>query len=87
MSVNIIYENCIGCKSCYTECPADVYEWDGANNRPIVAYPDECSHCGICYMECKAGAVKHTLPLNCWIEINKRLISPITAPSSVEWPG
>ena len=35
-------------------------EGDG---KPVVAYPEECSHCGSCMMDCRFKAVRLNLPL------------------------
>ena len=86
MSVKIIYKNCVACKACYNQCPADVFGWDRKNNIPYVAYVDECSHCGVCALECKSNAISHTLPPNCFTEINKRFMSSVRSPEVIEWP-
>jgi adenylylsulfate reductase subunit B len=75
MPVKINYHLCKGCKACYTECPADVIGWDDEKAIPYIAYPDECWHCGVCKLECPEEAMIHTLPPQCWIDINKRFIS------------
>lgn len=85
MSVRIIYKNCTNCKSCYNECPADVFGWDKQKNIPYIAYPDECNHCGICAAECKFNAINLTLPPGAWSDLNKRYFSRLTTPPEVKW--
>ncbi|MCC7326517.1 MAG: ferredoxin family protein [Burkholderiales bacterium] len=91
MAIAINHHRCTGCRACYDECPADVFAWDAATDLPIVAYPDECWHCGICSMECDEKALIHTLPPQCWNDINKRYVAnlgrmsqPKQAPGSAE---
>lgn len=86
MPVRIDYHACKGCKSCYTQCPADVLGWDKDGDIPYVAYPEECSHCGICKMECPEDAINLTLPLEGWLDIHKRFISKLSVPSEIRWP-
>jgi adenylylsulfate reductase subunit B len=86
MPVRINYHLCKGCKSCYNECPADVFGWDMDKGMPYLAYPDECWHCGICKLECPANALEHILPPRCWIDINKRFIANLNAPGEIKVP-
>lgn len=84
MSVRIIYDNCISCKECYNHCPNDVIGWDHKDDIPIIDYPDECSHCGVCALECKSGAIHHTIPLACYIDINT-FSPPSKQPREFNW--
>ena len=87
MPVKINYHRCNGCKACYNHCPADLFGWDEERDIPYIAYPDECWHCGICKMECPVEkAIELTLPPQCWLEINKRFISKLSAPTEFQWP-
>ena len=33
---------CIGCKSCVTVCPMDVFRFDEAAKKSVIAYPENC---------------------------------------------
>ena len=66
MPAKVDNKRCIGCKRCYTLCPLDIFSWNDANNKPIVAYEDECWHCGICWMECPKRAIDIKLPASLW---------------------
>ncbi len=43
---------CIGCRSCYSVCPMDVFRFDGTKNKSVIAYPENCQSCGQCYLNC-----------------------------------
>ncbi len=66
MSVRIDLEKCIGCGTCYRECPNDIIGWNDITCKPFIAYPDECGHCGVCKLECKSEAIIHIIPLACY---------------------
>jgi len=49
---------CNGCQSCVDACPGDVYEWDGALGRPIVARLESCVvFCMDCAKACPEDAI------------------------------
>ena len=84
MSVHITDGLCVKCRACYKHCPNDVIGWDATENRPYIAYPDECSHCGVCALECKAGAIKHVIPLACYDDF--LMFEPsVNKPDSFDW--
>lgn len=62
MAVKINYDLCKKCKTCYTRCPEDVFEWR-EDKTPVVTYPYECWFCGACYIDCKGGAITMDHPL------------------------
>ena len=67
MSIRIDHEKCIGCKTCYNDCPMDVFTCDDApGSKPKVTYPEECWHCGICWMDCPKRAIDITTPASFW---------------------
>ncbi|MCC8057308.1 MAG: ferredoxin family protein [Synergistaceae bacterium] len=84
MSVEIIYDKCLSCGACYNHCPNDVIGWDGEKKKPVVAYPDECSHCGVCALECRHGAIRHTIPLACYEDITAMAPS-VNQPEEFNW--
>jgi NAD-dependent dihydropyrimidine dehydrogenase PreA subunit len=50
--INIDLDNCVGCKSCMNACFVDVIRWDEANEKPIIAYPEDCVWCLACELAC-----------------------------------
>jgi adenylylsulfate reductase subunit B len=63
----INYGRCNGCKTCYNECPADVFGWDSKKRRPVVLYPNECNNCGSCELDCTQVAIDVVLPA--WFQL------------------
>ena len=57
-SVEIDFDACSGCKTCYLACFADVIRWDAEAKRPVVAYPEDCVRCNLCEISCKDEAIK-----------------------------
>ena len=49
---------CEGCASCYTACWVDVFRWDAAAGRPVVAYPEDCVECNKCELECPEECIR-----------------------------
>lgn len=49
---------CVGCKICYRSCFVDVIRWDGARDRPLIAYPEDCVQCTYCEVCCPRRALK-----------------------------
>lgn len=43
---------CIGCRQCMTICPMDVFRFNNAANKSVIAYPENCQSCGQCYVNC-----------------------------------
>ena len=61
---SVDFEQCTGCQNCYEFCSHGVYEWNQAENRPIVAHPYECIvGCTGCYPQCPSEAI-HFPPLS-----------------------
>ncbi len=50
-------EKCSSCKSCYKACWIDVIRWDDENDRPLIAYPEDCVECGFCEVSCSDDAI------------------------------
>jgi len=54
----INYDLCLGCQDCINTCPADVYDWDDSEARPIVARPYNCVvYCMGCAKNCPEEAI------------------------------
>ncbi|HEX2917417.1 MAG TPA: hypothetical protein VHN81_02805, partial [Edaphobacter sp.] len=57
-SPRINYDACLGDRACYEFCHNDVFTWDEANGRPIVAKPNNCVlGCDSCGQLCPAEAI------------------------------
>lgn len=57
--------HCKGCGSCVDDCPGYVLELRHVDNqdRPEVAFGDECWHCANCRTSCPTGAIGFRFPL------------------------
>lgn len=51
---------CIGCRNCAEICPMDVFYFDEAAHKSVIAYPENCQSCGQCYVNCKGRALDMT---------------------------
>ena len=51
---------CIGCRRCVMICPMDVFYFDEAAKKSVIAYPDNCQNCGQCYLNCPADSLCFT---------------------------
>jgi NAD-dependent dihydropyrimidine dehydrogenase PreA subunit len=52
---------CIGCRKCIDICPMDVYRFDEAAKKSIIAYPENCQGCGMCFYACLGGSLQMSL--------------------------
>ena len=49
---------CLRDLECLNFCPAEVFDWDRATGKPIVAHPFDCiPGCNICAENCKARCI------------------------------
>ncbi len=48
---------CIGCENCVNICPMDVFYFDYAAHKSVLAYPENCQSCGQCYLNCQGRAL------------------------------
>ena len=51
-------DKCIGCRNCVNICPMDVFRFDEAEKKSIIAYPENCQNCGMCYWMCFGGSLQ-----------------------------
>jgi len=66
----VFNDRCTACFKCVETCPGDILR--EGDEKPDVAYPEECWHCGACMMDCPATAVRLDLPL--WMRpVTKRV--------------
>jgi NAD-dependent dihydropyrimidine dehydrogenase PreA subunit len=50
---------CTGDRGCLDSCEYGVFDWDPANDHPVVAHPSRClSGCRACGRVCPAGAIR-----------------------------
>ncbi len=50
---------CVGCRRCFEVCPQDVFRFNKAEKKSVIAYPESCISCGQCFVNC----VGHSLAL------------------------
>ncbi len=54
----IDYDACLSDLECLNFCPADVFGWDPASGRPVVAHPFDCiPGCLSCAENCKTKSI------------------------------
>ena len=56
--IEIDKDMCNSCKTCVDACFVDVYRWDAKEERPIVAYPEDCVGCLACEVACPAQCIE-----------------------------
>ena len=56
-AIEIDFDACSGCRTCYEACFVDVYRWDAEQDKPVVAYPEDCVECNYCEISCPTGAL------------------------------
>jgi len=57
----VFNEKCNMCGNCIEDCPGNILIM--GDNRPEVAYPEECWHCGTCRTGCLAEAITINFPV------------------------
>jgi NAD-dependent dihydropyrimidine dehydrogenase PreA subunit len=55
--IKVDEDKCSACKSCFKACWIDVIRWDEDNDKPVIAYPEDCVECGFCEVSCKEQAL------------------------------
>ncbi len=56
--IEIDRDMCNSCKTCVDACFVDVYRWDAKEERPVVAYPEDCVGCLACEVACPAQCIE-----------------------------
>jgi len=56
--IEIDMDACKGCKTCMNACFADVLRWNDADNKPVVAYPEDCVWCLACEVACPTQCIE-----------------------------
>ncbi len=41
-TIKVDYDACNGCRMCFKVCYVDVWRYDDEQDKPIVAYPEDC---------------------------------------------
>ncbi len=49
-------KKCIGCGTCVSVCPVNVFELKGGKSKVIK--PQDCTECGACVTSCPTKAIK-----------------------------
>ena len=49
---------CNGCYTCVEACPVDVIRWDTKNEKPYIAYPEDCIWCYACEFHCPLTCIE-----------------------------
>ena len=65
VKIEIDLDLCNKCKLCADVCFVDVIRWDADQERPVVAYPEDCVWCLSCEQACPAEAIEiaPTIPI------------------------
>ena len=58
MTIEIDLDMCNSCKTCVDACFIDVLRWDDKEERPVVAYPDDCVWCFACELACTVKCIE-----------------------------
>ena len=51
---------CIGCKTCVSTCPMDVFRMNEKTEKAVTTYPDDCQLCQLCCVYCPKQAITVT---------------------------
>jgi NAD-dependent dihydropyrimidine dehydrogenase PreA subunit len=49
---------CTRCGTCVDACFVDVLRWDDKQDKPVAAYPEDCTWCFACEMACPVQCIK-----------------------------
>ena len=60
-SIEINLEECTGCKTCVEACFVDVMRWDDTEEKPMIAYEQDCVWCFTCEINCPVQCI-HVIP-------------------------
>lgn len=52
-----VTEACTGCRQCVDVCFVNAIGWDEKEERPVLAYPQDCQICVYCEKLCPANAL------------------------------
>lgn len=56
--IKIDWDACRGCKSCMNACFVDVIRWSEDDEKPIIAYPEDCVWCLACELACPEQCIE-----------------------------
>ncbi len=59
-NIEIRIEECIGCMNCVEACFLDVLRWDPDEEKPFVAYEQDCVWCFTCEIHCPVQCIDVT---------------------------
>ena len=55
--VRLDLNKCTGCKNCVEVCPMDVFYFDEAAHKSVLAFPENCQSCGQCFLNCEGRSI------------------------------
>lgn len=55
--IRVDLNRCIGCENCVNICPMDVFYFDPAAHKSVLAYPENCQSCGQCFLNCQGRSL------------------------------
>ena len=56
-NIEIHFDECTGCKTCVEACFVDVMRWNEDEEKPVVAYEQDCVWCFTCEINCPAQCI------------------------------
>ena len=56
-NIEINLEECTGCKTCVEACFVDVMRWDETEEKPVIAYEQDCVWCFTCEINCPVQCI------------------------------
>ena len=61
-------DECVGCGTCVTTCPADVIRIDKSTDTAKIVYPEDCQSCNLCRLFCTVSDQVITISPNTCLE-------------------
>ena len=55
--IRLDVNKCTGCRNCVEICPMDVFYFNEAAHKSVLAYPENCQSCGQCFVNCEGRSI------------------------------